>query len=88
MTLAEVIKLFTVGPARVLNLHSKGTLKPGADGDVTVIDPDLQWVFDRSCTASKSFNSPFYGWRLKGKAVLTIVAGRIVWAESEIPKNW
>ncbi|MGC8990729.1 MAG: dihydroorotase [Verrucomicrobiia bacterium] len=86
MRLASVIRLFTVGPAQVLNLHSKGTLRPRADGDVTVFDPDAEWVFDRSCTASKSFNSPFYGWRLKGKAVLTIVAGRIVWAESDIPQ--
>lgn len=84
MGLADVIRLFTVGPAQVLNLSSKGTLRAGADGDVTVFDPEAEWVFDRSCTFSKSFNSPFYGWRLKGKAVLTIVAGKIVWSDSDM----
>jgi dihydroorotase len=59
----------------------KGTLGTDADGDVTVLDPDRVWTFDREQTASKSFNNPFYGWRLKGKAVATIVCGQIVWQE-------
>src|ERR1041385_5392809 len=68
--LAGVIAKFTVAPARLLNLK-KGTLSPGADADVTVFDPDREWVFDRAGTASKSINSPFYGWPLKGRAVAT-----------------
>jgi dihydroorotase len=48
---------------------------------VTVLDPDRQWVFDKSASASKSFNSPFYGWTLTGKAVTTIVGGRKAWVE-------
>jgi dihydroorotase len=80
--LAELIAKFTVAPARLLGL-AKGTLKAGADGDVTVFDPDREWVFEREQTASKSYNSPFYGWPLRGKAVMTIVGGRVTWREQE-----
>ena len=55
----------------------------GADADVTVFDPDRDWVFERSDTASKSQNNPFYGWPLKGRAVATIVGGKKVWTELE-----
>jgi len=78
--LAEVIAKFTIAPARLLRLP-KGALSVGADADVTVLDPDRNWVFDKSAGASKSVNSPFHGWPLKGKAVATIVGGRQVWLE-------
>jgi dihydroorotase len=80
LKLPELISRFTVFPAQLLNLP-KGRLNLGADADVTVFDPDAEWVFQRESTRSKSFNSPFYGWRLKGRAVLTIVQGQIVWDE-------
>lgn len=78
MSLAGVIAKYTVNPARVLRLK-KGTLSVGADGDVTVIDPDQHWTWSLNQTASKSKNSPFYEWSLKGRAVATVVAGKIVW---------
>ena len=78
--LAELIAKFTVAPARLLRL-AKGTLSVGADADVTVFDPDHEWVFDKSEEGSKSKNSPFYGWPLKGKAIATIVGGRKVRSE-------
>ncbi|MDX1951170.1 MAG: dihydroorotase [Verrucomicrobiota bacterium] len=77
MSLSQVIAKFTIGPATLLRLD-KGDLSPGADADVTVFDPEREWVFTREMTASKSFNNPFYGWQLRGKAMLTIVAGKIV----------
>ena len=80
LSLADLIAKFTVNPAGLLNL-SKGTLSVGADADVTVIDPDCEWVFRVEDSASKSKNSPFFGWKLKGKAVATIVAGNTVWSE-------
>ena len=83
--LAEVIAKYTVAPAKLLNL-AKGTLSVGADADVTVIDPDCEWVFTRGDTASKSQNNPFYGWPLKGRAVATIVGGKKVWAEQAEPQ--
>jgi len=80
LSLAEVIARFTAAPARILRLK-KGTLGPGADADVTVIDPDAAWICHQQDSASKSRNSPFDGWPLKGRAVLTIVGGKIVWRE-------
>ena len=80
LSLSDLIARYTVNPARLLRLE-KGTLDIDADGDVTVFDPDHEWTFDRALTASKSFNNPFYGWRLKGKAVATVVCGQIVWQE-------
>ena len=80
ISLAGMIAKLTVNPARLLNLN-KGTLAVGADADVTVFDPDCEWVFNREDSASKSKNNPFFGWKLKGKAVATIVAGKMVWSE-------
>ena len=78
--LAEVIAKLTTAPARLLRLP-KGTLSVGADADVTILDPDRDWVFDKRASASKSCNSPFYGWPLRGKAVATLVGGRKAWIE-------
>jgi len=78
--LSELITKFTIAPARLLRLN-RGTLSIGADADVTVFDPDREWVFGKEPSASKSLNSPFYGWRLKGKAIATIVNGTTVWRE-------
>jgi dihydroorotase len=80
ISLADMIAKFTINPARLLNL-SKGTLNVGADGDVTVFDPDCKWVFQSGDSASKSKNSPFFGWKLKGRAVATLVAGKMIWSE-------
>jgi dihydroorotase len=80
ISLPDLIVKYTVNPARLLNLK-KGTLGVGADADVTVFDPDREWIFERAETASKSSNSPFFGWKLKGRAVATIVGGKKVWAE-------
>ena len=84
-TAVEVVQTFTrlFAPARLLRL-SKGTLSVGADADVTVFDADREWVFAKEQTGSKSFNSPFYGWQMKGKAIATIVGGRQVWREPKL----
>ncbi len=81
LALPDLIAKFTVAPARLLRL-AKGTLSPGADADVTVMDLDREWTFERRDTASKSRNSPFFGWPMKGRAVMTIVGGKIVWREA------
>jgi dihydroorotase len=84
LSLPDLLAKYTTAPARLLNLK-KGTLTVGADADVTVIDPDREWTFDVAASASKSKNSPFFGWTLKGKATATIVAGKIVWsAQNEL----
>jgi dihydroorotase len=82
MPLNDLIAKFTIAPARLLNLP-KGTLKIGADADITVFDPNHEWLFDRSESSSKSRNSPFHGWKMKGAAILTIVGGKVVWREQD-----
>jgi dihydroorotase len=58
---------------------SAGTLREGQAGDVTVINPGLEWTVDREKSLSLSRNNPFHGWELKGRAVRTIVSGASVW---------
>ena len=83
LELPALIAKFTVNPARLLDLP-KGTLTAGADADVTVFDPDEEWVVDAAASPSQSRNTPFADWTLKGRAVLTVVGGKIVWQESAI----
>ena len=80
ISLADMIAKYTVNPARLLNLN-KGTLSTGSDADVTIFDADEEWIFCAEESASKSRNSPFNGWKLKGKAVATIVGGKMVCSE-------
>jgi dihydroorotase len=86
LSLNDLIVKFTVMPARILRL-AKGTLSIGADADVTVFDPDDQWVFRRRDSVSRSKNTPFDGWPFKGRAVATIVRGKIVWRQSMEPQD-
>jgi dihydroorotase len=84
ISLADMIAKFTLNPARLLNLN-KGTLSAGADADVTVFDPEAEWIFRAEDSASKSRNTPFSGWKLKGKAMASIVAGKKAWSEDTEP---
>jgi dihydroorotase len=79
LPIERVIALYTARPAALLGLD-RGTLAPGAPGDITLIDPDREWTFDKETSASLSRNTPFHGWELKGRAVRTIVAGKTVWS--------
>ena len=76
--LPRLIEMFTVNPARLLKLGA-GTLSNGVAADVTLIDPDLEWTVDASRFETASSNTPFSGWKLKGRAVRTIVGGKTVW---------
>lgn len=80
MSLRDVIEKYTSNPARLLKLD-RGNLSVGAVADVTILDPAREWSFDKRSSASKSFNSPFHTWRMKGKAVTTIVSGKVVFSE-------
>lgn len=79
VSLERLVELFSVNPARIFSLEGRGTLKVGAWGDVTVLDPELRWTFDASRSRSKSRNTPFDGYTFQGAAVATIVAGRVVY---------
>jgi dihydroorotase len=74
----RLIEMMSVNPAALLRLEA-GTLVLGANADVTVIDPNLEWTVAPEKFLSKSRNTPFTGMRLKGRAVLTIVGGEIVY---------
>jgi dihydroorotase len=76
--LPRLIEMYTVNPARLLQIDA-GTLSVGRSADVTLIDPELEWTFDASASQSISRNTPFDGWKLKGRAVRTIVGGKTVW---------
>ena len=78
ISVGRMVELFTTGPANVLHLD-RGTLKPGAPGDVTVFDLTSEWTFDVRQSQSKSHNSPFSGRRFKGGPVATVTGGGIVW---------
>jgi len=66
----------TINPARILGID-KGTLRVGADADITVIDPTVRWTVSSQHFRSKSGNTPFEGWSLLGRADATIVGGKI-----------
>jgi len=72
------VELMSLNPAALLRLEA-GTLAIGAAADVTVIDPSLDWIVEPQKFLSKSRNTPFAGRRLKGKAILTLVGGEIVY---------
>lgn len=76
LTWEQAIRKLTINPARILGIN-KGTLAVGADADVTIIDPARRWTVDVSEFKSKSKNSPFGGWELTGRAVTTIVGGKV-----------
>ena len=79
ISLNRLIEMFTIEPAKLLKLDA-GTLSISAKADVTLIDPDREWTVDASKFESLSRNTPFHGWKLKGRAVRTIVGGETVWA--------
>lgn len=76
--LMRMVELYTTGPARVLRLD-RGTLTPGAAGDVTIFETSHEWTYDVNRSLSKSRNSPFDGARFRGGAMATIVNGAFVW---------
>jgi len=78
LDLNRIIEFFTTKPAAILGLD-KGTLKTGADGDVTVLDLDCEWRIEASMFKSKSRNTPFDKRQVKGKAVATVVGGKVVY---------
>lgn len=83
LTLAEVIEKLTANPARAFGI-SGGILKRGGDADVTVFDPDEEWVVDPDKFHSRSRNTPFSGWRLRGRVKLTLVGGKPVFKDGKI----
>jgi dihydroorotase len=80
LDMGGLIARMSLNPARILNLTHVG-IKPGNPADLTMIDPKKEFVVDPSTFRSKSRNTPFSGWTLKWKAVMTMVAGKVVFKE-------
>ena len=78
MSLSEILEKMSVNPARILGIPG-GTLREGANADVVLFDPEKEWVVDPEKLHGKSKNTPFKGRKLKGKVVLTIFRGRVVY---------
>ena len=84
--LERLVELCSTNPARIFSLVDRGTLRKGAWGDVTILDPELEWSFDLSRSKSKSRNTPFAGRKMKGAAVATIVGGRVVYLHPDFAR--
>ena len=78
MSLSRILEKMSVNPARILGIPG-GTLRQGTNADVVLFDPEKEWVVDPEKLHGKSKNTPFKGRKLKGKVVLTIFRGRVVY---------
>ncbi len=77
LTWAQLIALFTAGPARILGWTERGSLASGAPADVTVIDPDVRWTIDPKQFRSKSRNTPFANRPVRGRADAVLIDGEL-----------
>ena len=84
--LRRAIELLSTNPARVMGLPG-GTLTDGAAADMTVIDPEHTSVIDAGALKSRSRNTPFHGWTLRGGVMMTLVAGRVVHRTDRAPRS-
>jgi dihydroorotase len=76
LSITEAVRKLSHNPATILK-SDKGTLSVGADADITIIDPNAEWTVKAAEFKSKSRNTPFEGWKLKGRAMQTIVGGKL-----------
>jgi dihydroorotase len=77
LSLPQIIAKYTVHPASILGVPH-GTLRVGSSADVTILDPDYTYEVEATALRSRSKNSPFLGWRLRGAAVATLVSGKVI----------
>ena len=82
LTLESAVAKLTKAPARAFSLNA-GTLASGVDADVVIVDPQETWEIDPSRFRSKSRNTPFAGWKVKGRVHATLLGGRIVYESGE-----
>ena len=80
----RLVEVMSSSPAKILGLNDKGSLLAGKDADITIIDPEKNWIYTKNSIKSKSRNSPFIGWKFKGLATDVIVGGNIVMRDRKI----
>ncbi len=83
ISIARLVELLSINPARILRV-SCGSLSEGAAADISVLAPDLQVTVSTERMRSKSRNTPFDGWTLRGGVAATIVGGRIVYSNDDV----
>lgn len=86
ITMSQLIEKMSVRPAQILKVE-RGTLSAGAAADITIFDPEAEWVLNDEEIESKSKNSPFLGWKLKGRATEVLVAGNVVLEKTRIVRK-
>ncbi len=79
ISLDRVVEMCSTNPARIFGLSDRGSLMKNAHADVTILDPQFEWIFDATNSKSKSRNTPFHGRTTTGAAVGTVVSGRLVY---------
>ena len=84
LTLPLAVERLTASPARFLGM-ALGTLRPGSPGDVTIFDPDAEWLVDPADFASKGKNTPLAGTTLRGRVMATIAGGKVVYHDVAAP---
>ena len=84
ITLTTLISKLTHEPARIIKHDKLGTLAIGAPADVTIFDPDMEWIVDTKAFASKGKNTPLAGSVLKGKVMATISQGKLVYKDNSL----
>ena len=82
ISLGRLVELMSVNPARILRIPG-GSLASGASADITILAPDLSVTIDRARLRSRSKNTPFHGWTLRGGVAATIVGGRVVYTNPD-----
>jgi dihydroorotase len=80
LPLARLIELFSINPQKIMKVKQWGLFE-GSAADFTLLDLNRTWTFDVTRSRSLSRNSPFHGWQFKGKAVVTIVGGKVVYED-------
>lgn len=84
ISLSELVNKMSYMPGKLFFGETRGVLAEGKMADITIFDPELEWTVDSKKFYTKGSHSPFVGRKLKGKAVMTIVEGKIVMNNGEI----
>jgi dihydroorotase len=80
LSVQRLVEVFSVNPQRIMKVKNWGLFE-GSDADLTILDLNRTWSFDVNQSRSRSRNSPFHGWHFKGKAVATVVGGKVVYQD-------
>lgn len=80
LTLLQMVDRLSLAPAAILGVNDRGSLAPGMAADLMIVDPEREWVVDPAKFQSQARNTPFAGWKFKGRVVKTIVDGQVVFS--------